>query len=310
MARPSRVLHERDRAVGRRSPSRARAPARSSRRPARTSTCRTRRSLHDVARGRPWRASPARLARVSFTGELAYEMNVAGMDGLRDVGGAVRGRAGRRRHAVRHGGHARAARGEGLRDRGTGDGRHGHAGRPRDVVDRERRRATSSGGARSTPALVRPAASSSLACCRRTRTCSCPRVPQLVLEGTAGRPGTSRRAIGAPRSGARSRSRCSPAGRAARRHSSSAASESDGRRDGHLTGALRPGGGSTRWMKPASRSPSRGSPRRSTCDVGSPEDLDLPLVPNTWTAAPVAGSGCGWGRTSGWLLVPMGPRRR
>src|SRR5439155_8787548 len=53
--------------------------------------------------------------------------------------------------------------------------------------------------------------------------------------------------------------------RASRRHGSGAASEWDGGRDGDLTGALRPGRGSTRWMKPGSRSPSRGSPRRSTC---------------------------------------------
>ena len=74
---------------------------------------------------------PARLFRVSFTGELGFEINVPASAG-RAVWEAVRGaRRGRRRVSLRHGGDARAARGEGLHHRRAGDGRHGDAGGPR-----------------------------------------------------------------------------------------------------------------------------------------------------------------------------------
>ena len=71
---------------------------------------------------------PMRLFRMSFTGELGYEVNVpadyglAVWEAIHAVGPVAR------HHAVRHGDDARAARGEGLHHRGPGDRRHGDAG--------------------------------------------------------------------------------------------------------------------------------------------------------------------------------------
>ena len=72
----------------------------------------------------------ARICRISFSGELAYEINVPAWYGL-NVWEAVAA-AGRRiqHHPVRHRDHARAARREGLPDRRPGHRRHRHpAGR-------------------------------------------------------------------------------------------------------------------------------------------------------------------------------------
>ena len=80
---------------------------------------------------------PARLARVSFSGELAYELHVAGGHGLRGLGGRDGRRRAARDRTVRDGGDARAPRREGLRDRRAGHGRERHARRPRDGLDRE-----------------------------------------------------------------------------------------------------------------------------------------------------------------------------
>ena len=132
------------------------------------------------------RASPARVARVSFSGELAYEINVAGAPRARDVGGRDGRRRAVRAHAVRDRGDARAARREGLRDRRPGHRRHGHAARPRDVVDRAARTTpTSSGGARSAgPTRPAPTASSSSGCCRPIRGRWLPEGAQLVARPT------------------------------------------------------------------------------------------------------------------------------
>ena len=79
---------------------------------------------------------PARVFRISFSGELAYEINVptwyghAMWEAVMAAGRAVRD------HALRHRGDARPARREGLPDRRPGDRRHRHADRPRDGLDR------------------------------------------------------------------------------------------------------------------------------------------------------------------------------
>ena len=139
-------LHLGDRAVGdrRRSPARARA----------TSLGRARPGPRRQPRGLPLHGTSARRrspgsrrasAASSFSGELAYEVNVARVARARAVGGGLgRGRA-VRHHAVRDRDDARAARREGLRDRRPGHRRHGHAAGPRARLDgRRRTRATSS----------------------------------------------------------------------------------------------------------------------------------------------------------------------
>ena len=78
---------------------------------------------------------PARLFRVSFTGELGYEINVPA-----DYGPAVweavhAAGAAARHHALRHRGDARAARREGLHHRRSGNRRHGDPRRSRPRLD-------------------------------------------------------------------------------------------------------------------------------------------------------------------------------
>ena len=150
---------------------------------------------------------PARLARVSFSGELAYELHVPAWHGLEIweavmvAGDAVRDRA------VRHRGDARPARGEGLRDRRPGHGRQRHAARPRDGLDREpvqgrlRRPAFA-------PALrhVRPDRKQLVGLLPEgTRTRCSPRARQLVLEDTGRDPDAARgpRDLVVPEPGAR-----------------------------------------------------------------------------------------------------------
>ena len=101
--------------------------ARCSRRWSPTSTSRREPSRTWRARRDASAASPCRLFRVSFTGELGYEINVPGGYGARRLGGARRARRGARHHALRHRGDARAARREGLHHRRPGDRRHGDA---------------------------------------------------------------------------------------------------------------------------------------------------------------------------------------
>ena len=93
---------------------------------------------------------PCRLFRVSFTGELGYEINVPADYGRSVWERALRARPGLRHHALRHRDHARAARRARLHHRRAGDGRHGDAGRSRPRRhDRARRSPTSSASARS-----------------------------------------------------------------------------------------------------------------------------------------------------------------
>ena len=136
VARAARALHVGHRAVGdgrRRRPALARRAGRARagprRRAPRTSaswTIREARRRGDRRAGR---------AAISFSGELAYEVNVPGGTRPRAVGGRLGGRRAVRHHAVRDRDDARAARGEGLRDRRPGDRRHGHAAGPRAGLD-------------------------------------------------------------------------------------------------------------------------------------------------------------------------------
>ena len=86
-------------------------------------------------------ASPALLFRVSFTGELGYEINVPADHGAARVGSALQRRRRVRHHALRHRGDARAARREGLHHRRPGDRRHGDAGRRSGSTGRSARQA-------------------------------------------------------------------------------------------------------------------------------------------------------------------------
>ena len=113
---------------------------------------------------------PSRLFRVSFTGELGFEINVPADHGRAVWEALWRGRA-LRHHALRHRDHARAARRERLHHRRAGDRRHGDAGRSRPCradrqdEDRLRRQALP----RAAGSSSRPTASSSSASSRRTR---------------------------------------------------------------------------------------------------------------------------------------------
>ena len=69
---------------------------------------------------------PVRLFRVSFTGEVGYEVNCTGRSWSRLVGCGVCSRWSVRHYALWHGGDARAARREGLYHCRTGDRWHGH----------------------------------------------------------------------------------------------------------------------------------------------------------------------------------------
>ena len=80
-----------------------------------------------VARGRIC-GVPMLLFRVSFTGELGFEVNVPADFGLAVWEAIYAGRPGVRHHPVRHRSHARAARREGLHHRRPGNRRHGYAG--------------------------------------------------------------------------------------------------------------------------------------------------------------------------------------
>ena len=113
---------------------------------------------------------PVRLARISFSGELACEVNVDRLVRGRGVGTAARRPGALRHHPVRHGDDARAARREGLPDHRAGHRRHGHPARPRPGVGgveeeaRLHRQAVASAG----PTTSTRCASSWSACCRWT----------------------------------------------------------------------------------------------------------------------------------------------
>ena len=122
---------------------------------------------------------PARVCRISFSGELAYEINVAAWDGLAVWEALARGRRAVRHHPVRNRDDARAARREGLPDHRPGHRRHRHPPGPRAWPGScPRRRPTSSACARSHgPTPAGPTASSSSACCRSIPTSCCPKAP-------------------------------------------------------------------------------------------------------------------------------------
>ena len=81
---------------------------------------------------------PARVFRISFSGELAFEVNVDANLG-RHVWEVVRRRRGIRHHALWHRDHARAARREGLHHRRPGHRRLAHPARPRHGRDGQKK---------------------------------------------------------------------------------------------------------------------------------------------------------------------------
>ena len=130
VAAPAGALHLGHRAVGHLPGGRPAVPRRDRRRL-------PRRRRRPTRRSRSWPGGtprsdgvPVRLARISFSGELAYEVYVnpwyavAVWERLLEAGRAVR------HHPVRHRDHARAAGREGLPDHRAGHRRHGHAARP------------------------------------------------------------------------------------------------------------------------------------------------------------------------------------
>ena len=162
-------------------------------------------------RGRPGAAVPHQLLR-----RAGVRDQRAGALRARGVGGGDGGRRRPRDHAVRHGGDARAARREGLRDRRPGHRRHGDAAGRRPRLGSSARRRTSSSAAARTAARQRRAD-------RRQLVGLLPEDPRLRLpEGapllgrTGAAPATSPRPTRAPRSGARSPWGCWRAARAAR----------------------------------------------------------------------------------------------
>ena len=100
---------------------------------------------------------PARVFRISFSGEIAYEVNVpwgygaALWEALWAAGQPLGD------HRLRHREHARAAGREGLHHRRPGHGRHGHAVRPRHGLDRRQGQAGLHRQARAAQAGVRRA---------------------------------------------------------------------------------------------------------------------------------------------------------
>ena len=131
---------------------------------------------------------PARIFRISFSGELAYEVYVRSWHG-RALWDAHRRRQRRqpRRHAVRHRGDARPPRREGLRDRRPGDRRHGDGGRPRARLDAlEAQVVHRSRCARSRAPDPARSHGSSSACCRSTADAFVPEGSALVPDGGLG----------------------------------------------------------------------------------------------------------------------------
>ena len=109
---------------------------------------------------------PTRLFRVSFTGELGYEINVPADYGRAVWEAVFAAGPGIRHHALRYRGDARAARREGLHHRRSGDGRHRDAGRCRPRLDdRQDRKRTSSASARSRGRRCRHRIASSSSVC-------------------------------------------------------------------------------------------------------------------------------------------------
>ena len=166
--------------------------------------------VHDLA-GHPDRSNRSghdasdhgvrvRVARVSFSGELAFEVNVDAWHAPGRLGTADRGGGALRHHPLRHRDDARAARGEGLPDHRAGHRRHDHPAGPGNVlggVEEEAglpRQALVRPGLQQPPgpqAPGRPAAGGPApSCCRRARRSSrpppCPN-PRCPCSGTSPR---------------------------------------------------------------------------------------------------------------------------
>ena len=126
-----------------------------------TSTCRTRRSRSSPSanatfarRGGP---IPARLFRMSYSGELAYEIHVPARSRPRDVGSGDRGGRAVRHHAVRHRGDEHAAHRKGPRRRRRRGRRPHDRRRPRAWASSSAPRSGASASRCSTrPALTAP----------------------------------------------------------------------------------------------------------------------------------------------------------
>ncbi len=169
VAGAARVAHVGHRAVGdgrRRRPAQPRAAGRGGARPRPRARGLP---LHDGARrarGGHRRAGRPRLVlrRARLRGVGARRSRP------RAVGGPLGGRRAVRRRRVRHRDDARAARGEGLRDRRPGDGRDGDAARPRaGLAGLEHQGVRRPPLAAPSRRHARAAASSSWACCRAIR---------------------------------------------------------------------------------------------------------------------------------------------
>ena len=131
---------------------------------------------------------PTRLARVSFTGELGFEVNVPADLRPRACWRRSGPRAQKRRRLrLRPRGAARAARREGLHHRRPGDRRHGDARRSSAWADGRRCRSRiSSASARcARPTCKRPAASSSSACSPDDPHASLEEGAQIVADASA-----------------------------------------------------------------------------------------------------------------------------
>ncbi len=133
--------------------------------------------------------TPGRVFRISFSGELAYELNVPTWHGLALWEAVMAAGAAARHHAVRHRDDARPARREGLPDHRPGDRRHGHAAGPRHGVGRldeeGLHRAAVAPTARRAPA--RTASSWSASSRSIPRRC-CPRAPSSWPSAPTSRP--------------------------------------------------------------------------------------------------------------------------
>ena len=78
----------------------------------------------------------ARVCRISFSGELAYEINIPVLVRTQHLGSRCCCRCRVQHHPLRHRNHARAPRRKGLPDRGAGHRRHGHPAGRRHGLDR------------------------------------------------------------------------------------------------------------------------------------------------------------------------------
>ena len=152
MAGAARSTAPRSPSSGRRSPWSARRRARCCARPAPTSTSPTTAFPHLAFREGTVAGIPARVFRISFSGEIAYEVNVPWGYGaaLWEALWAAGQPIGITPYGTES--HARAARREGLHHRRPGHGRHGDALRSRHGLDRRARPSPTSSASAASPA--------------------------------------------------------------------------------------------------------------------------------------------------------------